>query len=462
VEVAHKILLLNFSEKESHAVAKAGFNVERGYIGKINEGLKLCPFYAPHPVYEYDILFYNSTVPPNLTKDFPNTVNLLTEKGSLKALVSLDIPPAVRVSFIGEPTGADYLLQGGAPFLSLREADANVSSLIDDRPETFSIPKLHQVLTGLKSRIGKVGQFYSPPKDTYPLHHPAALRTRNGDRVAGYVTSYGSDTNLHCIVLPQLTDVQRGVIDILHCLEEVRPDLFPDKIKRDWLGGEEFLLPEEKKINRALREKVIETEKFIEAKKQEKSVLAKDFAFVKSLLIATEDSRIPLEERLSGAVKKAFELVGFKVIDIDQHIKSAIKKEDFWLIDGEFLAITEVTGTAHKNPKIKEFNDILGRVATIYKRKGELVLPAASTVSGLLVLNYDIDNHPSKRPRVYTGEDEHIVETAMEQNIGLLSTAELHKVAMAVLEGKITKDEARAILRKPGRVEYDTTQHSGI
>ena len=29
-------------------------------------------------------------------------------------------------------------------------------------------------------------------------------------------------------------------------------------------------------------------------------------------------------------------------------------------------------------------------------------------IAGLLVLNYDIENHPAKRPRLYTGEEEHI------------------------------------------------------
>jgi hypothetical protein len=121
-----------------------------------------------------------------------------------------------------------------------------------------------------------------------------------------------------------------------------------------------------------------------------------------------------------------------------------------------FLAITEVTGTVNKNPKIKEFNDILARLTTIYKRKGELVLPPAATVSGLLVVNYDINTYPSKRPKLYvSGEDEHIVETAIEQGIGLLSTVELHKIIVAVKEGSLSKASARELIRKSGRIEYD-------
>jgi hypothetical protein len=143
------------------------------------------------------------------------------------------------------------------------------------------------------------------------------------------------------------------------------------------------------------------------------------------------------------------------VADIDETTKSVIKKEDFWVRDGDFLAITEVTGTIHKNPKVKEFNDILGRIATIYKRKTDLTLPEGVNVSGLLVLNYDYDTHPSKRPRPYTGDDDHIAQTAFEQGIGILSTVELHKIIVAVKQGLLLKSEARALLKKAGRIELE-------
>ena len=139
----------------------------------------------------------------------------------------------------------------------------------------------------------------------------------------------------------------------------------------------------------------------------------------------------------------------FEVENIDEKTKSAIKKEDLWVKDGDFLGITEATWTVRQNPKIKEFNDILGRMATIYKRKTDLPLPATADMSGLLVLSYDHQTIPSKRPKAYTGEDNHIVETALAQNIGILSTVELHKVVMAVRNGVLTKPEARVRRKKP-------------
>jgi hypothetical protein len=93
-------------------------------------------------------------------------------------------------------------------------------------------------------------------------------------------------------------------------------------------------------------------------------------------------------------------------------------------------------------------------MATLYKRQSDLVLPSGVDIGGLLVLNYDIETHPSRRPRVYIGEDAHIVETAAEQNIGILSTVELHKIVMAVKKAVLTKGAARELLKKPGRIEY--------
>ena len=94
-------------------------------------------------------------------------------------------------------------------------------------------------------------------------------------------------------------------------------------------------------------------------------------------------------------------------------------------------------------------------MTTLFRRRD--LVPDAETISGLLILNYDLDTHPFKRPRVYTGDAEEIVLAAEEQNIGLLSTVELHKLLIAVKQGKLSRDAARALLRQPGRIEFKTS-----
>lgn len=46
------------------------------------------------------------------------------------------------------------------------------------------------------------------------------------------------------------------------------------------------------------------------------------------------------------------------------------------------------------------------------------------------------------------------MDAARDSNIGLLSTVELHKIAMAVKEDELAKESARSILRQFGRIEY--------
>ena len=65
---AHRIILLNFTERECKAVTEAGYNVDAGVLRHPNNDMTYCPFKTPHPLYEYDILFYNAnfSAVPNL------------------------------------------------------------------------------------------------------------------------------------------------------------------------------------------------------------------------------------------------------------------------------------------------------------------------------------------------------------------------------------------------------------
>ena len=456
-ETAHRIILLNFTALDAETIAKAGYNVERGFAGVGNDATPYLPYATPHPLYEYDILFYNSEVTEELEQEFSDPRNGLADPGFARTMSSFETPPRVRVSFIGEETGFGDLVHGGAPFVKLIDADENVSALREVEDPTWKIPELHQTLTNMKGHVSSVGKFFKPQQHR-PIWNVPVLATRNHQLVMGYGVTYEERTTPNYIILPQMKNTAQAVVQILRCLEDLVPDLFPDRRRTDWLDGEEFLLPEETAIKSAIEQKVAETRMFIETKQKEANSLAETNAFVRALLTAKEDPDVPPQQRLSGVVKAALEYLDFKVEDIDEKTKRAIRKEDFWVIDGKFLAITEVTGTGNKNPKVKEFHDILGRMMTLYKRQSDLVLPAGMDIAGLLVLNYDVETYPSKRPRAYVGVDAHISETAVEHNIGILSTVELHKIVMAVKKGTLIKDAARELLKKPGRIEYDESE----
>ena len=451
-----RIILLNFSAKDGNAIENAGYSVERGLLGRYVSERDI-PFASPHPLYEYDILFYNSTVTSEVAKEFTNPKNLFAETGSCDALSKLGGNPTVRISFIGASTGLQYLLHGGVKFVQLKKAEQNVSLFIEGEHNAFQIDAVHELIVGLKPQIERVGFFFSHG-DSYPFHQVAALLSRNGETVGAYGTTYGSDGHPFYILLPELKNLPQAVIQILKCLEKTSPFLFPDKFNTAWLESDEFLLPEEREKDSEIDQTISGTLAIVEKLREQRAELVEENAYIRRLLVATEDSKIDAALRLSSVVRQAFQFLEFVVEDIDAKTKSAIKKEDFWIVDGDFLGITEVTGTVHTNPKVQEFNAILGRMATLYKRQSDLVLPKAATVSGLLVLNYDIKNPPARRPKAYTGELEHIVQSADENSIGLLSTVELHKIVVAVKEGTLSKVDARNLLKKSGRIEFDSSR----
>jgi hypothetical protein len=450
---SHRILLLNFTEKEALNVEKAGFNVERGVMGLPDMNWEFCPFAIPRPIYEYEVMFYNSCLDrsPDLVSELENPRNLLNEKGSFRALAQLDGPPSVRVAFVGN-TKAEDIIPGGIPGVTLEDADRNVSTFVEFQRDTFTIDALHKLIVGFKNQITSVGQFYSAAY-SHPLHHLRVLGSRDYKAIAGYGTRYQRELP-HYIILPQVKDFPRAIIETLHCLETLSPSLFPDRIRQDWINSDEFLLPNERRIKEEIAGIVSAAQVAVQAKETELAAASAANSFIRDLLTSLEDKNNEPGKQLSAVVKKALEFLEFEVDDIDAKTKSKIKKEDFWVREGNFLAITEVTGTVNKNPKIKEYNDILGRMNTIYKRKTDLCLPAGAETCGLLILAYDVKTHPSRRPKAYTGEDQHIIDAAAEQEIGVLSTVELHKIVVAVTEGRLSKIAARALIKEPGRIEF--------
>jgi len=458
IEKKHRILLVNFTENEADLVSRAGFNVELGYIGRLEErgSRDYLPYSFPHPPYEYELYVYNSKIPDHeVARLFTSPKDLLADEKMASALSNLGSSGVMRIAFIGVSSGIETLHLGGLPSVQILDAHEGVSVLeVVNSKRSFSIPELEDAIIKLRKRIAlPVGQYLTwGKKETYPIWHLPVIFNRNDDEIASYGVIYSNGSVPVYIVLPQLKNNASCLVELLTVVTKLRPELFPDITSHKWYESEEFSFREEKAIDEEISRRIDETKEFIEAKQHERDVIAKRYSFIKDILVAREDPSLEPARRLSVNVRKVLEFLEFEVEDIDAKIKGAIKKEDFWVRDGDFLAITEVTGTNNKNPKITEYNGLLGRLTTIFKRRD--LIPDASDITGLLVVNHDIDTHPMKRPRLYSGGLEEIVEGAKEQGIGLLSTVELYKIAVAAKDGKLSKEEARKIIKQPGRIEY--------
>jgi hypothetical protein len=72
-------------------------------------------------------------------------------------------------------------------------------------------------------------------------------------------------------------------------------------------------------------------------------------------------------------------------------------------------------------------------------------------IRGLLIVNQMHREEPARREPLYaSSQDMDWPEHAAETGITLISTWELFKLIRAVDAGKLTRDQARAMLRQPG------------
>jgi hypothetical protein len=453
VEGKHRVLLVNFAECDVAGLTKAGFNIELGYLGTPEKHgkEKYLPYFFPRPLYEYEIYIYNSLALPDMTSRLSSPPrDLVADRNMGEHLQYMQDPPFVRIVFTGGVSGIDNLLLGGLPTIQVTGAHKGVSELwCVKESRTFQIPPLDYAISKLRNDIAlPINQYISWPGNTYPFNHMPVVLTLNGDEVASYGSTYRQKAIY--VVLPQMNHNATAVLKLLEVFVDLYPELFPDIKRRDWYDSSEFAFDEEKQIDKEVEAAIEHTQAFIETKTKEKAEIKKRYAFMKEILVATENGEP--DARLSTKTRQVLEFLGFTVDDIDEKIKGAIRKEDFWVKDEDFIAITEVTGTKNKNPKIKEYNDLLGRMTTIFKRRD--LVPDASTIQGLLVINHDIDSHPARRPNLYAGDAEEIVRAARDQDIGILSTVELYKIAIAVKNGVMSKGEARGLIKQKGRIEY--------
>jgi hypothetical protein len=460
----HRILLVNFTPSDVTFLEKAGFTVEIGYLGIVEQhpdGKKFLPYSFPRPLFEYDIYVYNSVIP---NSEIPSPKNLLEDKKALEPLVNLPHSMTLPIAFIGSSSGFENLTLSGLNSLKLVDAHEGLSDLqTPGHGHTFGIAELETAIIKLKNQVQHpVGQYIAwATERSWPINHLPVIFNRNGDEIAAYGTIYDSHQSRSIpiyLVLPQLKDNVRALQGLLEVLGELRPELFPENKSRAWYNSDEFAFAEEKIIRGEINEKIKEATAFVESKELERVGVLERFRFIKDILIATEDYNVPTDDRLSMKIRHVLEFLGFEVTDIDAQIKGAIRKEDFWVKDGQFFAITEVTGTANKNPKSKEYNDLLGRMTTIFKRRD--LVPDPARITGLLIVNYDLNTHPFKRPKLYSGALEEIVESSIEQEIGLLSTVELYKTAIAVKDGQLSKEDGRALIKQSGRIEFRPTDAS--
>lgn len=341
-----RILMVNFEPGELSPLTAAGYTADLGFVG---ERLR---YHTPYPFYDYDVYVYNSTPLSSPERYFSDAKDLPHDQHAVQALTRLGGAPYIRIVFAG---GAPAIVAtlAGVPGVEFYSANENVSRFIVAEQPVFGIPEVHEAIAALRSRIlTPIGHYVRRSKeDQWPFQHFPVVVNRKGDQIAAYAVNASAERSLLLyIVVPQLDNNASGLVKILDAIRKWNPAVLPEFGEQAWYDSEEFVLPEERAIQKQITAKLAEAKEFVEARRQEQTRARNRLGFIKRILVATEDPQLLPEDHLSTNIKRTLEFLGFSVEDIDAKIKGAIRKEDFWVTDGDFLAITEVTGTTNKNP----------------------------------------------------------------------------------------------------------------
>src|SRR5208337_4612573 len=111
------------------------------------------PYFFPRPLYEYEVLVYNSAPGRKEVADlFSSSIKTATFGGKtsesmLEPLATWSTLPAIRIAYIGVPSGLKTLVLAGLPSLKLSDAHEGVSIFEAYRGrDTFTIPDLAKLI----------------------------------------------------------------------------------------------------------------------------------------------------------------------------------------------------------------------------------------------------------------------------------------------------------------------------
>lgn len=451
------ILLINFTSEEAKRFSDAGYRVELAFLGEAiyEKELKSCfakYFHFPKPVYEFDIFIVKTDMPKEGEqynfRDGAERIPINAELNNLREQILEK--NGVIITFLGKHTISSKLYEAGLPFISTFESDPRDSTLTYT---TFGneIKDLDDIFFANRNSVAKVNRYIFEPENLYEQFRGYSRKfyiNKTHYTVGAYGTQYGGSKNpsvLKYILLPEFKDDVKISLSVLNVLKRISPSLFTTSNVQEWLKSDEFIFEEVKTIQKDIEEKNHEWEEFLLLKNQEIENINNKFSFLNKILF-TDDEHFEGEDKLSVNVKKVLEYIGFSVESSDEKVQGK-KKEDLVIADPEdnFKALCEVKGTLNMNPS----EGYIGQLSNHMRKNSD------KTLKGLLIVNYDYNTHPFNRVRIYNDHENENEEGLFSvDDIGIISTVDLYRVATDVKKGVLSQADAKKILKLPYRIQY--------
>jgi hypothetical protein len=183
----------------------------------------------------------------------------------------------------------------------------------------------------------------------------------------------------------------------------------------------------------ALDKKIEELKKDIENLTAEKEELKKKYECVRSILYLKD-------EELKKAVAKIFsDFWSLKISHMDK-TKSAEFRENILIEDNGRDILVKIKGTHEDYPSIKFITEVWKDL--YYSGLG-------TGAEGALVVNYGLEKNPKERNLAYAEDKEQL------EDLIFIDARVLYNLTSAIIDADLTIEEAKRILFKKGRVEYN-------
>ena len=261
-----------------------------------------------------------------------------------------------------------------------------------------------------------------------------------GGAVAGVLVSANSKGLI--LILPQVKDKLEFLSSLLgETLPEIMPNLFPYVEGARWVQRPEYEFPKILELKSQIQDVETEAKKRVNELEQAVEAERDKASYQHALITATGRS-------LVLAVKKTLETLGFKsVVDVDETEESdnsSFLNEDLRVHDSSPTLLIEVKGIANL-PKDEDALAVSKYEAIRMKEWKR------TDVKGLSIINHQRHVPALDRENKMTFRDV-VLESAQKQEIGLLTTWDLHVLLRSYQRNGWSHEQVGPLLYQNGRI----------
>jgi hypothetical protein len=269
-----------------------------------------------------------------------------------------------------------------------------------------------------------------------------AATNKYNEPVAGVFTP-DENHNGWIFIFPQIADKASFLLEFLRdVLPEFVPELFPYSNKKNWIERNEYLPINVQVLNKQIQVIEEETKQRIEKINEEIQKEKEKVEFQNQLL--TDDA-----ESLVKAVEKTFKVLGFtKVVNVDEEYakqgKTDSNDEDLQIRDKPISLLVEIKGVVGF-PKDDDVFQITKHIPIRMREWKEFDVKALSIINHQKAIPaLDRENLKPFRPLV--------LESAKEQNLGLMTTFDLYRLVRSFLKNGWKHENIKDLFIQSGHI----------